>query len=86
MGSTSNHKPGPSNDTDQRQQATGHQTANMCGGGEAHIVGLRRGEVHVLNVNSTKKSEKVDTLGLNLMCLRTIVRVLLFIGAFVMSS
>ena len=57
MGGTSNHKPRPSNDTDQRQQATGHQTANMCGGGETHILGLRRGEVHALNVNLTKSQE-----------------------------
>ena len=32
-----NHKPRASNDTDHRQQATGHQTANMCGGGK-HIL------------------------------------------------
>ena len=48
-----NHKPRASNDTDHRQQATGHQTAKMCGGGGTHILGLRRGKVHDLNINLT---------------------------------
>ena len=79
-----NHKPRASNDTDHSQHATRHQTANMWGGGA--YSGLAKGRSACFKRYLDKKSKKVDTLGLNLMCLRTIVRVLLFIDDFIEIS
>ena len=78
MGRTSNHKPQAINDTDHRQQATENQTANMCGGGGNTYAGLAKAQSACFKHYLDKTLEKVDTLGLNLICPRTIVRVLLF--------
>ena len=45
--------------------------------------GLAQRQSVCLKRQLDKTVEKVDTLGLNIICLHTIVRVLLFIGAFV---
>ena len=62
---------------------TPHDTKRQtCVAGGKRMMVLRRGEVHVLSVNLTR-SRKAGTLGLNSMCLQTIVRFLLFKCAFV---